>query len=562
MSAITRPIIDAAGPLSSIPGVITPETSSGRWWARFAAKVNSHPTAVFVAISAIYFGITFALSSIKLLWLDEFITFYISKLGNVRSIWHALSQGADPNPPLNYFLVLASTKLFGENAIAARIPGILASWAGLAALYAFLRGRIPAIYAAAGVLFFMSTAAFDYSFESRSYPLMLGFCALSLILWRWTIEGQHKTWAAVGMGTAMAAGLSSNYFAVLAFFPIAAGELVRDIRRRKIEWRVWIALAVGGSILLLYLPLINKAVATFSPYAWNKVNFDAITDSYVEMVETILWPSLALLYAGVVIWLWEWKRRLPAVLPMHEVVAALMLMLYPFIGYAVAEIRGGMLSPRFVIPMCYGFAIATAATAYRLFQRSSAAAVFFLLLMVGWLFAREGVVAKMYYDQRLALYRVIDALPRTGTIAVSDSLLVLPLHHYAPPEIASRIVFPVDFWAIRKYKGEDSPEQNLWNGRKGIYPVPIVSLNEFTSRNSRYVIAAPSNNWLVQELGAQGRPPRLLPYFTDTKDIRGFTPLCHDVVWFFQNRPYELIGPEVEEPDEADQMMESNERSQ
>jgi hypothetical protein len=535
MSVVIRQTIDVLEPVSSIASVRGRSQARERWWTRFAAKVNAHPTTVFVVISTIYFGITFTLASIKLLWLDEFITFYISKLGNIRSIWHALSQGADPNPPLNYLLALASTKLFGENAVAARLPGILASWVGLAALYAFLKGRLPALYAATGVFFFMSTAAFDYSFESRSYPLMLGFCALSLILWRWTIEGRRKNWAAVALGVTLAAGLSSNYFAVLAFFPIAAGELVRDIRQRRIEWRVWIALAAGGSILLIYLPLINKAVATFSPYAWNKVNFDAITDSYVQMVEIILWPALALLYAGIVIWLWEWKRKMPAVLPMHEAAATFMLMAYPFIGYAIAQIRGGMLSPRFVIPMCYGFAIATTAMGYRIFRRSSAAGVLFLALMVAWLFAREGVVARMYYDQRLALYRVIEGIPGTDTIAVPDSLLVLPLHHYAPPEIASRIVFPVDFQAIRKYKGEDSPEQNLWNGRNGIYPVPILPLDEFASRYPKYLIAAPKNNWLVQELGAQGRPPRLLPYYTDTKDIRGFTPLCHDVVWFFQN---------------------------
>jgi hypothetical protein len=505
--------------------------------------INSHPAGVLVAISAIYFGLTITLSSIKLLWLDEFITFYITKLGSLRAIWEALARGADPNPPLNYLLVLISTKLFGEGALALRLPALLASWAGIVALYFFLKRRVPPVYAVCGVLFFMATAAFDYSFESRSYALLLGFSALSLVAWRGAIEGNHRTLSSIGLGVVLAAGLSSNYFAVLAFFPIAAGELLRDLKLRKIEWRVWIALAAASSVVLLYLPLINKAVATFSPYAWNKVEFGVIADSYMEMVEVILWPGIAFLVVGLLIHFLHKKRPLKPVLPSHETLATFMLMAYPFLAYGIARIRGGMLSPRFVIPMCYGFAIAVSVIAYRLFRRWNFAGPLFLLLLVSWVFAREGYVAKMYYDQQLALYRVIQALPSASTIAVTDSLLVLPLHRYAPPEIASRIAFPVDFDSIRQYKKEDSPEQNLWNGRHGIYPVPIMPLKEFVERTPNYLIAAPENNWLVQKLAADGNPPRELDIDTDTKDIQGFTPLCHGPVWFFEEGNTVPTGP-------------------
>src|SRR5436305_1515201 len=183
---------------------------------RISEALDSHPLAVVAGLSAIYFGLTITLSLIKLLWLDESITFYISQLGSVRAIWHALAQGADPNPPLNYLLVLLSAKLFGHSALALRLPAIVASWAGILALYFFLKKRIPPVYAAAGVLVFMATAAFDYSFESRSYALLLCFAALSLVAWRSAIEGAHRTLAACALALVLAAGLSSNYFAVFA----------------------------------------------------------------------------------------------------------------------------------------------------------------------------------------------------------------------------------------------------------------------------------------------------------------------------------------------------------
>ena len=523
--------------LQSGPGYVIefPRSSVRSRALHLSATINEHPRAVLAGLSCIYFGLTIALGCIKLLWLDEFITYYIAKLGSLSAIWTALGNGADPNPPLSHLLVLWSSKVFGSSAISLRIPAIFGSFAGIVALYAFLKRRVPPVYACGGVLFFMSTAAFDYSFESRSYALMLGFCALSLVAWRSTIEGNHKNLAAIGLAMSLAAGISSNYFSVLAFFPIAAGEFVRDLKSRKIEWRVWSAMALGGSILLLYLPLVNKAVATFSPYAWNKVQADVIADSYVEMVEIILWPAIGLLAVGVIAKLIRLRWRDIAVLPLHESVAAFVLMLYPFLAYGIARIRGGMLSPRFVIPMCYGFAIAVAATAYRLFGRRAWAGLMFAALLLCWVFARESFVAKMYFDQRMAFDRVIDTLPPVSTIVVTDSLLVLPLEHYAPPQIASHIVFPVDFAAIRQYKKEDSPEQNLWHGRNGIYPVPIVPLEQLNSRTSNYLVAAPVGNWLLRKLIAEGKPARMLPIFTDTKDIQGFTPLCHGPVWFFAN---------------------------
>ncbi|MBA3915097.1 MAG: hypothetical protein H0X25_14865 [Acidobacteriales bacterium] len=399
---------------------------------------------------------------------------------------------------------------------------------------------MPAIFAAIAAFFFMCTASFDYTFESRSYALVLAFSALSLVTWRAALEHPRKLWYSGVLALVLAAGLSSNYFAVLAFFPVAAGQLWYDVRQREVTWRVWIALAAGASVLLLYLPLINSAIAVFSPYAWNKVRFDTVPDTYTEMVETILWPALALLvaFAG---WCWaEYSSRRPRLaLPGHELVAAITLMAYPFIGYAVAKLRGNMLSPRFLLPVCLGFGIAIALVCYEMFHRSPRVSLGVLLLLVSWFFAREGVVARRYYDQRLALGRIIQTLPAGGDILVSDSLLVLPLEHYASRDTASRLIFPVDFPAIRKYKTEDSPEQNLWAGRR-VFPVRVMPLSTVLANNAGYVIAAPENNWLLQTLQDDRNifVPEL-PIQTDSKDIGGFTPLSHGDVWYFSLPPAE-----------------------
>lgn len=522
------------------PPQITTELSPLQRWSHSCSRAvdgfEKNPGRVLFGVSLLYFTLVIPLALVKLLWADEFVTFYIAKLNSVRAVWDALSLGADPNPPGSHLLVMWSMRIFGDGALAVRFPAIVASWLGVVCLFLFLTKRVPVIYAAAGACFFMSTAAFNYSYESRSYAMVLGFAMLSLVLWRASVEGKYPVWAAVGLAITLAAGLSSNYFAVLAFFPIAAGELVRNIERRKIDLRIWVALAIASLPMLAYLPLINHAIRTFGPHAWNKPTPDFLTDSYEEMIEVILWPALAIMAAGVVTWLYQRKARgftLPGVLPRHESVAVIVNMAYPFIGYAIAVARAGMISPRFVIPMCYGFAIAAVVTWYRLFARQGLAAVFLLLLCFSWAVSRDGVCAYDYLAQRAAFNHVRDSLPQTDTIAVSDSLLVLPLHYYSPPQIASHLVFPLDFKAIHKYKGEDSLEQNLWAGRQ-IFPVPLVSLQQLENDMPNYMIVTTPGNWLLQKLEADGDPAHELPIFPDSQDIRGFTPLCHGDVFMFE----------------------------
>ncbi|HUO60164.1 MAG TPA: glycosyltransferase family 39 protein, partial [Candidatus Acidoferrales bacterium] len=498
--------------------------------------IERHPVRVFTALSLFYVIVVVALACIKMFWFDEFITVYIAKLGSPRAVWDALYNGADPNPPLTHLLVALSIKLFGTNQLAARLPAIVAEWFGVAFLFAFLRKRVRALYAACGVLFYMATHAFTYSVEARSYAFTLCFAMASLWAWRRTVEGRRPTRAACFLALMLALGISSNYFAVLAFFPIAAGELTRNLLRRKLEFHVWIAMAAGAVPLFLYMPLVNHAIAIFAPHAWNKPRTDVIELSYTQMMQDIFYPALALLALAAVVALAErfsstrgWRLAMPA----HELVAVATQMAYPVLGYAIAVARAGMISPRFVLPMCYGFAIATALAGHRLFSRWAFTSLLFLVVCLGYAVTRNSITGYDYQQQREALYRVRDSLPATGTIAVSDSLLALPLYYYSPPQIAKRIVFPIDFEAIRRYKKEDSPEQNLWAGRN-LYPIPVLPLWQFQQQTPGYTVITTGDNWLLSTLDEEGTPAHQLPIETHSHDLVTFTPLCHDAAHFYE----------------------------
>ena len=539
-----------------------------------SAWIDQHPALAFFALTVAYVAIVFIVSSMKLLWLDELITLHIARLGSLSAIWHALAHGADPNPPLSHLLVLGSMRLFGEHEFALRLPDMIGYWIGMLALFQFLRRWVSATWALAAVAMSMSMAAFQYSYESRSYGIFYGLAMLAVYCWAGAVDpttSSTRRWVAlVGMVAALATGISTSYFAVLAFLPIAAGEVAITLQRwrhaswkedsflHSIQFRIWGALAIAATPLLLFRPLIQLSIAEFAPHAWNKVSLDQVSDSYTEMVEYILFPILALLLFTIVVLVLSrfcahcrasirprWIGTLATEhayfkrsrLPLHEAVAVFALMGYPFLGYLVASIHGGMLSPRFVIPVCFGFAIAGTLACHRIFGHLRFAALSLLLICTVWFCVRESVIAYWYSEQKQCFYKVVDRFPMaefpTGPIAIPDPLLALTFRHYAPPSLAARVVFPVDFPAIRHDRGDDSPEQNLWAGKGRIYHLPIVTLASLQHSAGKYVIITYDRNWMLQDLLQHRYPIERLDINTRASAIGGFTPLSHGLPVFY-----------------------------
>ncbi|HMF52885.1 MAG TPA: glycosyltransferase family 39 protein, partial [Edaphobacter sp.] len=389
------------------------------------------PAVAFAILSAAYLLVVGVLSHNKVLWLDELITLHIAQLGSPVAIWNALAHAADPNPPLTHLAVLASLRIFGEHEFALRLPAILGYWAGLLALFLFLRRRLPAIWALAGVVFSMSNAAFDYSYESRSYGIFYGLAMLSVLFWSRAVDPEstvmRRRLALCGMTLSLAAGICTNYFAVLALFPIAGGELVRTLgfsrarSPRIFETRVWFALTLAATPLLAFRGLIQHSIDQFAPHAWNKVSFDQVSDSYTGMVEVIFFPAVFLLAFAALVWLLgrlcsycranlrpRWLGELAdhhargsgVPLPPHEAAATLVLTLYPFLGYLIASIHGGMLSPRFVIPVCLGFAIAGVMAAYQVFGHLRQAGAIALAICSVVFLGRVCTVGQIYHQQK------------------------------------------------------------------------------------------------------------------------------------------------------------------
>lgn len=125
-------------------------------------------------------------------------------------------------------------------------------------------------------------------------------------------------------------------------------------------------------------------------------------------------------------------------------------------------------------------------------------------------------------------------MPAGSPIVIADPLLALTFEHYAPAELTKRVVFPVDFPAIRYFRHDDSPEENLWAGRNLLYSLPIVTMAEFERTAGRYLVIADEKNWMLQDLAKHRYGVSRLPVETSAEDIGGFTPLAHGVPEFYE----------------------------
>ena len=563
----------------TLPSLMSPFSPPAR--TPIAATLQRHPRLTLAFLLILYAAMVAAIATIKLFWFDELVTLHIARLGSPSAIWHALALGTDPNPPFTHLAVLTSTTLFGLSTIAVRLPSILAVFIALISLWIFLRRRLPVLWTAAGLLFFMSTRGFDYAYDARSYAFLLGSSMAALALWTASLD-RPRSWAApLGIAAALAIGLSSNYYGVIAFFPIAIGETIRSLQLRKFNPRIWLALAVGALPLPFYLPLIRTGIATYAPHAWNKTNPSILFFAYAEIVEFIFWPILALALAAAIkhsvkhpgtrnkttgaldqypgglgedlggpSFAPSAKGGLRSVnsptivsrlsgmkdvphhphLPLHELAAIATLILYPFLGYLIAIAGAGMISPRSVVPVCLGCAILAAHACSRLFAINGRVAPLILATLFVFATARQYACGLVLHQQRKAFFSIRDSLPTTGPIVVSDSLITLPLDYYATPQLRSRLIFPLDFDIIHRFQLDDSGERNLWAGRTTAFTARIIPYSALNIDQPLTIIAPDDRtDWLLYTLASHrvALTPQPRPAAWDQLD-GVFTSLAHN----------------------------------
>ena len=476
----------------------------------WSAKIEKKPLLLISFFSVFYFAGFCLIALQKVMWNDELFTFYIARLPNFSAIWKALLTGAEQTPPLSYMLTRLSWSVFGVTTLSTRLPEIIAIWLMGLCLLVLVARRTSFLYGLIAMLFPMITEVFHFATEARAYALVLAFSAFALLCWLWATEGRRRTLALAGLAASVAAAVSSHYYAVLLLFPLALGELVRSIARKKIDLGVWVSLGLGLTPLLAFLPLIESA-RSFATHFWAKPHWISMLDFYHRFLlpPTVLGMALILglvmAYAALVPSARPPKPRLQV--PVHEFAAVAGFILIPVVGVILAKTVIGAFDDRYAFPAAIGVCIIAGWGLYGVFNGSPGMAFAVCLMLFGAMIAKD---IRSYHsmvedrEARAATYSFIEKYA-TGSIpiVIANPGPFVELSHRPPLNIRSRLLYLVDPAVALQDTGTDDVERGVVAMKHwaGMNVVPFPAYLASGRRCYVYVQNYPDQyEWLLPEI--------------------------------------------------------------
>jgi hypothetical protein len=406
---------------------------------------------VFVCVTA---AVSLEWSHVKLLSQDEMYQFQTDSVGSLGELIHI--QKTWPislDPLLDHALSHEAMQVFGVGAFAQRLPALAGFLLMQVCLFFFVRklaGDRAGLVAAA---FPAVTATLFYSAEGRPYGLMLGLYALAL--WCWQVGSRRETgrvWALVGLAAAIAGTINAHYFGILLLVPVCAAEGWRTLERRKIDWAMCAAIAVGMAGVLATRPFM-KAAGEFRTHYYNggTVGLHDITRAYrtlfvdytkMAMSAQHAWMAVLVVFAAALVWgCWRVARvqaashptqddkavlnGAPTVcVPGADWVLVLTLAALPFCGYLLARFVTHSIEVRYVLGAVVAISAMLALAVSEWLKRD---AVFHAALVVLGVGIVGGGVVRIHAEQQKTAERlaslVLPAEVKAAVLASFDGRL-------------------------------------------------------------------------------------------------------------------------------------------
>jgi hypothetical protein len=446
----------------------------------------------------------------KLFWYDELFTLYISRLPDAASVWNALRNGADLNPPMSYLLAQLSAALFGEGHVGTRLPEILGFWVCCLCLFRFVSTRTSVLAGLISMLFPLVTTAYFYAYEARPHGIVLGCGGLAIVCWQSAIRSKRRRWWLSGLFASLLCGMLSHTYAVLLLVPIVLAEFLRSVLLKRIDWMVWLATVSPLFSVLLYLPLFRTLKSGPTQVAHAK--WSLLVNSY----QFHLSPAAGVLSAALILtflftFVWPLQQPSPAAvnprqsLGLPESCALVGFVAMPVFCFLVSELMGVPLYSRYSISAMIGvsclFGIVIAQKyllgwSVLLFIFLQIAINFYQYVKSDFIIEPSTSLALSTKASEFAeIFKMMQVARNTRVpiVLLGDDIDFLPIMHYAPAEIGSRLVY-----VIRD--GNDvNGEGCVELARLGNFPGRCENMADFLSEHDTFL--ARSNSDPFDRLG-------------------------------------------------------------
>jgi uncharacterized membrane protein len=423
------------------------------------------------------------------LWYDEIFTLYVAQSPSLAATVSALLAGADTSPPLDYVLRHLSLAVFGSSPGALRWTSAAAFVAGMFAVYAYVRRRVPFLAAASAFVFPVATLAVFYAYEGRAYALLFASAPLALLAWQRAVERPTDPLRLALLTGALCVGPFSHFMGVLCLAPVAAGEAWRSVAGRRVDWGIAGAFAAACLLSLLLIPFARNAAALTGAFWASGYRLADVVGYYRTFLGHAAGSPFVVLTAAVLAAAWSCRRggrRGRTEIPTHEIVAACVLALTPVSAFVLAEVLTGALTLRYTIALVPGVAILVA---YLLAQAQVRIVVLASLAILTGVGTWHLASAAMAYRGSESIPAGIRELLRRSSLPVAfDSPhLYLEYTHYEPRLAVGRFLYPMDAATAAVLRGVNNDEIAL-RGLSRFVPLNVTSYADFRDRYDEFLV--------------------------------------------------------------------------
>jgi hypothetical protein len=464
--------------------------------------------ALVVALFASVLALLAWRASVKPFWHDEIYTILEAELP-VATLWRALHDGIDLQPPLNALLTRGIHLLVGPGPIATRLPAIGGFL--LAAVFTFIivRRRTNGLIATAAVLLLCTTPAWGNATDARGYGLTFGAFAIAMFAWTEAAAGRHPTRNWILLAVSLAAGIWAHYYFVLALVPIGVGEITRQVRLKRFMPQPWLAMAASVVLTAPLWPLAAAASAQRSTFwavpTWN------VEAAYRYIARSVFSDQVMIVILGVLAAVEIARRvrarRWPRVIASHEIAAAVGCLAIPLVGILLGQLIGAFYVG-YITFAAVGFAMVLPTAAWACFPENKVGDVLLAGAMVIAMFpvvnrtlADRGPLRDATQDHPL----VVDWLRGEEPIIFSSGLSYLEIWYALPENLRPRFLYLADPQGARRDTDSDTVEVGYlalarWTD------LPVVPLGEYVAAHPHfwlYTIDRNATLLTLREMGAQ-----------------------------------------------------------
>ena len=474
---------------------------------RIVEFVHRRTRLLLVVFSLACFAGMVVFAARRPMWVDEYLTFYLAQLPT-SEVWKALLTGAESHPPPFLFLTHAVVTVFGAGAAALRLPAIVGFLVMELCVFRFVSRRTSRLVAFVAMLIPFTTRATTYAIEARGYGLLLGMTALALVCWQAASEERGKGIATAGLALSLAAATSCHYFGALIAAPLAFGEAIRTMAEKRVNVRIWLALAAPAIPLALCAPFLRAGRAYAARHGLLHADFDyfafLLRDGHALL--------LVFLCAIAAFGLLRNARAIEIVEPAergfrtHEVAAVIGLFLLPVATYFLTRGLHLPFANRYVLSAAIAVSLLVAVALSALRGRDAIALLMMAGLMIwagGRYWSRGGGAAVgAEPDDRFVLSHSTPGAP----IAVADIDSFMRLQNSGSAILASRVVYLTDAELSFRFLGNDTADRILTDLHPWL-PVHVEPFCGYIAQTPEFYIYGSldvNSNWLERAVGGDG----------------------------------------------------------